>query len=75
MYSRVVVRPSVSWKGRHFVLGATSIAYYVKQGDGESRGEIQERNEGAALGQHRHLRGPEEQAEETPTHCDAHEGD
>ena len=40
MYSRVVVRPSVSWKGRHFVLGATSIAYYVKQGDGESRGEI-----------------------------------
>ena len=27
--------------------------------DGEPRGEIQERNEGAALGQHRHLQGPE----------------
>ena len=42
--------------------------------DGEPRGEIQERNEGAALGQHRHLRGPEEQDEEGTTHSHAPEG-
>ena len=33
-------RRSVSWKGRHFVLRDESIAYFVKQGGGDSRGEI-----------------------------------
>ena len=42
--------------------------------NGQSRGEIQERNEGAALGQHRHLRGPEAE-EKGVTHAHAQQGD